>query len=97
MNGTEKIERLLKALGNESRLQILECLRQGVGNPGKISKSLDRHRSTVEKHLHILLKAGIVEKIPSLTSEGHLSINYKITIHAVKLLEALKQACTEFQ
>jgi DNA-binding transcriptional ArsR family regulator len=88
MNGTEKIQRLLKALGDKSRLQILECLEQGIVNPGKISKNLDRHRSTIEKHLRVLLKAGIVQKIPSLTKEGNLSINYKITEPAARLLAA---------
>ena len=96
MSGLEKTERLLKALGDRSRLQIVECIQEGTSNPGKIARSLDRHRSTVEKHLRVLLKAGIVEKVPLLTAQGHLSISYKITANAAKLFTAIKEACREF-
>jgi DNA-binding transcriptional ArsR family regulator len=96
MNSQEKTERLLKALGDKSRLQIVECIQRGVSNPGKIARSLDRHRSTVEKHLRVLLRAGIVEKVPVLTSQGQLSISYRITEKAVKLVSAIKEACREF-
>jgi DNA-binding transcriptional ArsR family regulator len=96
MDSQEKTVRLLKALGDKSRLQILECIQDETSNPGKIALNLHRHRSTIEKHLRVLLRAGIVEKTPSLTSQGHLSIKYKITENAAKLLTALKDACKEF-
>ena len=96
MADREKIERLLKALGDRSRLQILECIQGGMGNPGKMARNLNRHRSTVEKHLRVLLRAGIVERVPLFTSEGHLSISYKITESAVKLLAAVKESCRKF-
>lgn len=96
MTDQEKIVCLLKALGDRSRLQILECIQGGIGNPGKMAHSLNRHRSTVEKHLRVLLKAGIVEKVPLLTKEGHLSIGYEITEEAAKLLAAVIESCQEF-
>jgi DNA-binding transcriptional ArsR family regulator len=96
MDSQEKTVRLLKALGDKSRLQILECVQDETSNPGKIALNLHRHRSTIEKHLRVLLRAGIVKKIPSLTSQGHLAIKYKITENAAKLLTALKDACIEF-
>jgi DNA-binding transcriptional ArsR family regulator len=67
MSDFEKMERALKALADKSRLEILECIQNGVSNPGEMAKKLNRHRSTIEKHLRVLLKAGIVEKVPSLT------------------------------
>jgi DNA-binding HxlR family transcriptional regulator len=96
MSDQEKTEKLLKALGDKSRLQIVGCIQRGVSNLGKIAHSLDRHRSTVEKHLHVLLRAGIVEKVPVLTSQGQLSISYRITEKATKLLSAIKEACRDF-
>ena len=96
MDDEQKMENLLKALGDRSRLQILECIREGTSNPGKIARKLHRHRSTVEKHLRVLLRNGIVEKVPSLTEKGQLSVKYKITENAVKLLEAVKEACSKF-
>lgn len=88
----EKTERFLKALADKSRLQILECIPNEVANPGEIAKKLDRHRSTVEKHLRVLLKAGIVEKVPSLTKAGQLSIRYKVCDNVTELLKTILDA-----
>jgi DNA-binding transcriptional ArsR family regulator len=88
----EKTERLLKALADKSRLQILECIQNQVANPGEIAKKLDRHRSTVEKHLRVLLKAGIVEKVPSLPKAGQLSIRYKVNDNGAELLKTILDA-----
>ena len=88
----EKTERFLKALADKSRLQILECITNEVANPGEIAKRLNRHRSTVEKHLRVLLKAGIVEKVPSLTKAGQLSIRYKVCSNATELLRTILDA-----
>jgi DNA-binding transcriptional ArsR family regulator len=88
----DKTERFLKALADKSRLQILECIPNGVANPGEIAKKLDRHRSTVEKHLRVLLKAGIVEKVPSLTKAGQLSIRYKVNDSGAELLKTILDA-----
>jgi DNA-binding transcriptional ArsR family regulator len=96
LNNEEKTERFLKALGDRSRLRILECIQKGLENPGQIALSLNRHRSTIEKHLRVLLKAGIVERIPILTSEDHLSITYIITEKAAKLIAAIREASQEF-
>ena len=88
----EKTERFLKALADKSRLQILECIPNEIANPGEIAKKLDRHRSTVEKHLRVLLKAGIIEKVPSLTKAGQLSIRYKVCDNATELLKTILDA-----
>ena len=96
MENLEKVERLLKAVGDRSRLQILECIRNGNDNPGQMARNLHRHRSTIEKHLRVLLQAGLVEKTPSLTDQGHLSIRYKLTRNASVLLASLEEACSRF-
>jgi DNA-binding transcriptional ArsR family regulator len=88
----EKTERFLKALADKSRLRILECISNQVANPGEIAKKLDRHRSTIEKHLKVLLKAGIIEKVPSLTKAGQLSIRYKVCDNATELLKTILEA-----
>jgi len=96
MNDWVKTEKLLKALANESRLQILECIQKKVSNPGEIAKKLKRHRSTIEKHLRVLLAASIVEKVPSLTKGGQLSIRYKIRDNANELLVTIQKICQDF-
>lgn len=96
MKSVEKTERVLKAFADKSRLQILECIQNGVSNPGEIAKKLDRHRSTIEKHLRALRAAKIVEKVPSLSETGQLSIRYKITDDANTLFIAICEACDRF-
>jgi len=87
---------LLKALADRSRLEILDCIERGVSNPGEIARKLDRHRSTVEKHLRVLLKAKIVEKVPTLTERGQLSIRYRLRDEAKALLTSVQEACEKF-
>jgi DNA-binding transcriptional ArsR family regulator len=88
----KRTEKLLKALADESRLLILECIQAGTSNPGEIAKKLNRHRSTIEKHLRVLLGAGIVEKVPSLTKGGQLSVRYKVRENAASLLAKIQEA-----
>jgi DNA-binding transcriptional ArsR family regulator len=96
MSDREKVVKLLKALADKSRLQILECIQKGTSNPGAIAKKLNRHRSTVEKHLRVLLRAGIVEKVPSLTEGGQLAIRYKVCDNANVLLSTVREVCRKF-
>jgi len=96
MSDHEKTEKILKALADRSRLQILECIQQGVSNPGEIAHKLKRHRSAIEKHLRVLLTAKIIEKIPSLTQGGQLTIRYNIRESANKLLATVQDAVQKF-
>jgi len=91
MKDYEKTEKLLKALADKSRLQILECIQSDVSNPGEMAKKLNRHRSTIEKHLRVLLQARIVEKVPSLTKGGQLSVRYKVRDGARELLSTIQE------
>jgi len=82
----------LRALASKSRLQILECIQKGVSNPGQMARELKRHRSTIEKHLRVLLAAKIVEKVPSLSKGGQLTIRYKIRKNVNALLVTIQEA-----
>jgi len=95
VSDTEKTELILKALADKSRLQILDCIKEGSSNPNEIAKKLKRHRSTM-KNLRVLLAAGIVEKLPSLTKGGQLTIRYKIRDSASELLAAIQNAIQRF-
>jgi len=92
----EKAEKLLKALADKSRLQILECIQAGASNPGETARKLNRHRSTIEKHLTVLLAANIVEKVPSLTKSGQLSVRYEVRANARDLLAKILEVCQDF-
>jgi len=96
MTDFDKTEMLLRALADKSRLQILGCIQNGTSNPGEIARELNRHRSTVEKHLKVLLKAKMVEKVPSLNKKGQLSITYKIRENTARLLETIREVSRQF-
>ena len=37
---------------------------------------MGKHKSTIEKHLRILLETGVIQKTPRLDDEGHLQVRY---------------------
>jgi DNA-binding transcriptional ArsR family regulator len=97
MKEYEKEARILKALSDKTRLQILECIQNGISNPGEISRELKRHRATIEKHLRVLLAAEIVEKVPSLTRKGQLTIQYRTRKEVADLLRIIQEHIAGFE
>jgi ArsR family transcriptional regulator len=53
--------RLMKALGNEARLMIVDRLGDGECSAGDLTKMVGLDQSTVSKHLAVLRAHGIVE------------------------------------
>ena len=53
--------RLMKALGNEARLLIVDRLGDGECSAGALTKLVGLDQSTVSKHLAVLRAHGIVE------------------------------------
>lgn len=53
-------ERLLKALANERRLQILCLLARGELSVGEINEMLDLSQSALSQHLAVLREEGLV-------------------------------------
>ena len=78
-----------KAMGSESRQLILGVMEKGATNPGKIGRELGMPRSTVEKHIRILLKARLVNKIPILNEQDRISVSYEINPVVFRLREVL--------
>lgn len=52
--------RVLKALANESRLQILDRLSRGECSVGELTELVGSDQSTISKHLAMLRAHGIV-------------------------------------
>jgi DNA-binding transcriptional ArsR family regulator len=52
------------ALGEPSRLQIVELLRSGPSSVGEIATSLGIRQPQISKHLGVLRKAGVVDVEP---------------------------------
>jgi len=91
MNNKSEIANFLSALANERRLQILEKIELGVSNPGELSRSMNLGRSTIEKHLRVMVSGNVLEKEAGLSSEGQLRIYYKITERTKTILEQLEK------
>ncbi len=52
--------RVLKALGNEARLMIVDRLNEGECSVGELTRLVGLDQSTVSKHLTVLRNHGIV-------------------------------------
>jgi ArsR family transcriptional regulator len=53
--------RIHKALSNEARLMIVDCLKSCECSVGDLAQAVELDISTVSKHLSVLLAAGILD------------------------------------
>jgi DNA-binding transcriptional ArsR family regulator len=56
------IARRARALGDPTRVRILEAIARGEQPVGQIAAALDSQQSTVSKHLQVLFHAGLVDR-----------------------------------
>jgi DNA-binding transcriptional ArsR family regulator len=61
----QQANRILDALGNQTRREILALLREGALPVGAIASHLPISRPAVSKHLRILQEAGLVGYDPN--------------------------------
>ncbi|MBD3191584.1 MAG: helix-turn-helix domain-containing protein [Candidatus Heimdallarchaeota archaeon] len=87
----QQLAAFFSALGNERRLKIIENIEKGISNPGQLSKKMDTARSTIEKHIRVLVEGGVLEKDPGLNPEGQLRVYYKVRENVRKLLEMVRR------
>jgi len=92
-----KLETLMKAFASATRLEIIECIQLGITNPGDIAIAINKHRSTVENHLRILLDADVVKKIQSKTKQGKISVTLVLQKNANVLMATIKHLAKEDQ
>ena len=60
-DGLSAVSRLLKALANQKRLQILYLLMEGEKNVGELERQVDLSQSALSQHLARLRADGIVQ------------------------------------
>lgn len=58
----ELISRRLRALGEPTRLRIVEALARGDHSVGELVETLRIHQSNASKHLQVLFQAGLVRR-----------------------------------
>lgn len=80
----EKIK-LLKALGDETRMRIVQCLQDGERCACTLVPAVGKAQPTVSQHLRILEEAGVLE-----SRRKGINIWYRIrSPDAIRILEIL--------
>ncbi len=58
---TEKIADFLKVLGDQTRLEVLDLLKNGEKTSKEIEDTLDKSQSTISQHLKILIEMELID------------------------------------
>ncbi len=93
----KKLETFMKAFASETRLEIIECIQLGIINPQDIALTLNKHRSTIDNHLRILIEADVVKKIQVKTKQGKIGITLVLQKNANVLMATIKHLAKENQ
>jgi predicted transcriptional regulator len=78
--GPRDLDRVFKALGNETRRRILQLLAQGERYPYELSKVLGLTPRGVFKHLEALQEAGLVERQHGESEVGPDRVYYRLNV-----------------
>jgi predicted transcriptional regulator len=78
--GPSDLDKVFKALGNETRRRILRLLAQGERYPYELSKVLGLTPRGVFKHLEALQEAGLVERQHGESEVGPDRVYYRLNV-----------------
>jgi len=78
--GPDDLDKVFKALGNETRRRILRLLAQGERYPYELSKVLGLTPRGVFKHLEALQDAGLVEREHGESEVGPDRVYYRLNV-----------------
>lgn len=63
MNKVDEEEKIARAVGDKTRLNMLKLLNKlGPLSTSKLTEKLNKHRSTIIRHILILQNAGLITK-----------------------------------
>ena len=83
----EQVARLYKALGDESRLRLLQALTAGERTLAQLTEAVGLAKSTAHHHLTILRAAGLV--VSSLDDDRHYQLRQEAIAAAGQPLQEL--------
>ncbi len=87
---------VLKALSSKTRLNIIQCLREGVNHPEDIAKKLGMTRQSIDKHLLELHALGLVERSAVFPPDGRPKIVYKMSAVGIELIDSLNELVKKY-
>jgi ArsR family transcriptional regulator len=82
---------VFKAMGDETRLEILELLRNGKMCVCEIVPQIDASQSNISQHLRILKDTGIIE----LEKQGRSNYYHVTTDKVFEILDLIEQVILE--
>ncbi|MBN2231016.1 MAG: helix-turn-helix domain-containing protein [Candidatus Thorarchaeota archaeon] len=74
------LDKVFKALGNETRRKILQLLAQGARYPYDLANTLDLTPRGAFKHLEVLREAGLVEREHGESNLGPDRVYYRLNV-----------------
>ncbi|MFW9995438.1 MAG: ArsR/SmtB family transcription factor [Candidatus Odinarchaeota archaeon] len=89
-----KYSKILKAISDPTRRNILECIAKEPLNPEELARNLVISRPGIEKHLKILCQFGLASREVDLFSA---KLIYTTTDHAISLMKSIDQALKEYE
>ncbi len=78
---------LIKALSSETRLKVMDSLSRGMEHPDEIAEELGITRQSVDKHLLLLYRLGIVGRSAIFPPDGRPRIVYHMSSAGKELLK----------
>jgi DNA-binding transcriptional ArsR family regulator len=73
------IERVLRALASELRIEILDAMLSGAPSPVQVSRRLDLPLGTVAYHVRFLREAGLITIVEKRPARGAVENLYEVT------------------
>lgn len=90
MSDYVKMEQIMKAFASQTRLEILDHIQRGITSAGDIAMKMDRHRSSIDRHLRILADVNVVKKVLAKTKKGNAVTIYTLEKNANVMIATLK-------
>ncbi len=93
----ELIAARLRAIGDASRIRILDALRDGELSVAQITEHLGTSQQNASKHLGVLLQTGIVARRRSGTSALYSVADHGVYVLCEQVCGGLRQQLVEMQ
>jgi DNA-binding transcriptional ArsR family regulator len=81
--GTQRSDRLFKALGHETRIDVLRILNERIASPNEIAKEIGADVNHVSHHVNSLRKDGVIVLVNTEPRRGAVEHYYRAMVPAM--------------
>jgi predicted ArsR family transcriptional regulator len=93
----EETAELLRTLCSKERSRLIALLMKGVRHPTDMGGRLGVSRQSVDRHLQLLHRWGIVERVVASPPVGRPRVEYRVTSEALDLMDSLDELVLEYR